>query len=88
MEILSGADECIHYRLLDELSGFSFFIGHVFSNFFFPLKRTSTSSFTLLAKYRKKELKPNCKSSHQALKVRRPFVGFFAVQNLKMRHQT
>ena len=34
LEILSGAYECIHYRLLDGLSGFSFFIGHVFSSFF------------------------------------------------------
>ena len=53
----------------------------MFSVVFFPLKRTSSSSFTLLAKYQKKELKPNCKSSHCAFKDRRPFVGLRVISH-------
>ena len=50
---LRRADECIHYRLLDRLSGFYCFQWLCFQKFFFRLKLTGSSTFTLLAKYRK-----------------------------------
>ena len=74
LEILSGADECIYYRLLD---GLQFFHWSCFQIFFFRLKRTGSSSFTLLAKYRKKNYNEIVNQIVALSKTEGLFVGYF-----------
>ena len=53
----------------------------MFSVIFFSIEANQFKQFHTSGKISKKELKPNCKSSHQALKARRPFVGLRVISH-------
>ena len=54
-----------------------FFIGRVFNSCFFRLKQTGSSSFTLLAKYRKKNYNEIVNQNVALSKTEGLFVGYF-----------